>query len=117
MRDAVALRGHQCQRGRDQPRHQPAGRAPGPRPGARHARVALAGGTGNGLANALSAVACSAVDAGNACIQASMNGYSSGAEGTRILRVLSARHPQFPASRALLYTSPFGVAPFEALTT
>src|SRR5205823_11084365 len=55
-------------------------------------------------ASAFSAVACSAVDAGNACIQASTNGYSSGAEGTRILRVLGARHPQFPASRALLPT-------------
>src|SRR5207237_9098455 len=55
-------------------------------------------------ASALSAVACSAVDAGKACIQASINGYSSGAEGTRILRVLRVRHPQFPASRALLPT-------------
>src|SRR5207253_7977739 len=55
-------------------------------------------------ASALSAVACSAVDAGNACIQASMRGYSSGAEGTGILRVLRVRHPQFPPSRALLLT-------------
>src|SRR5438477_3394831 len=55
-------------------------------------------------ASALSAVACIGLAAGNACIQASIGGYSSGAEGTRILRVLRARHPQFPASRALLLT-------------